>query len=194
MCILYSKSNGFCIISLNIIKHSLVFHTFLPWLASGAPLGPWAPSWRPLLDLSGRIFRLGSSLGSSLGASVFFLVCFFCFSTSHGIIFSKFQAYLWFDIEMYNQIHTCVFHFTFYVAVCVLIRNLTGRISRRWYLHVIGRETGNGYSRHFVELKIPPPKGGRHMVTWESLHTACLARRRGSEVIVVVVRDRTPKL
>ena len=99
MCILYSKSNGFCMISLKIIKNLLVFHTFRPWLASGAPLGPWAPSWRPLLDLSGRIFRLGSSLGSSLGASVSFLVCFFCFSTSHGIIFSKFQA------------------FTFYVAV-----------------------------------------------------------------------------
>ena len=60
--------------------------------ASGAPLGSQAPSWRPFLDFSGRISGLGSSLGSFLGASVSFLVCFYCFSTSHGIIFSKFQA------------------------------------------------------------------------------------------------------
>ncbi len=65
---------------------------FWPWLASGAPLGPWPPPWRPFLDFSGRISGLGSSLGSFLGASVCFLVCFYCFSTSHGIIFSKFQA------------------------------------------------------------------------------------------------------
>ena len=42
------------------------------WGASGA-LGP---SWKPFLDLSGRISGLGSSLGPSLGASVSFLVCF----------------------------------------------------------------------------------------------------------------------
>ena len=59
------------------------------WGASGA-LGP--PPWSPFLDFSGRISGLGSSLGSFLGASVSFLVCFYCFSTSHGIIFSKFQA------------------------------------------------------------------------------------------------------
>ena len=69
-----------------------VFHLFLPWLASGAPLGPWAPPWRPFLDLSGGISGLGSSLGPFLGASVSFLVCFYCFSTSHGIIFSKFKV------------------------------------------------------------------------------------------------------
>ena len=69
-----------------------VFHLFLHWLASGAPLGPWPPPWRPFLDLSGGISGLGSSLGPFLGASVSFLVCFYCFSTSHGIIFSTFQA------------------------------------------------------------------------------------------------------
>ena len=71
----------------------------------------------------------------------------------------------------------CIIKFTFVFSIllfmwpCVLIRNLTGRISRRQYLHVIGRETGNGYSRHFVELKIPPPKGGRNMFTSERLHS-----------------------
>ncbi len=68
------------------------FNTFWPWLASGAPLGPWASPWSPFLDVSGHISGLGRSLGSFLGASVSFLVCFYCFSTSHGIIFSKFQA------------------------------------------------------------------------------------------------------
>ena len=69
-----------------------VFHLFLPWLASGAPLGPWAPPWRPFLDLSGGISGLGSSLGPFLGASASFLVCFYYFSTSHGVIFSTFEA------------------------------------------------------------------------------------------------------
>ena len=65
----------------------------------------------------------------------------------------------------------CIINFTFVFSILlfmwphVLIKNLTGRISRRQYLHVIGRETGNGYGRLFVELKTPPPKGGRNMVT-----------------------------
>ena len=62
----------------------------------------------------------------------------------------------------------CIINFTFVFSILlfmwprVLIRNLTGRISRRQYLHVIGRETGNGYSRHFVELNPPPLKGKKH--------------------------------
>ena len=64
-----------------------------------------------------------------------------------------------------------VFSILLFLWPCVLIRNLTGRISRRQYLHVIGRETGNGYGRHFVELKTSPPKGGRNMFTSERLHS-----------------------
>ena len=62
-----------------------VFHLFRPWLAFGAPdrccCSPLGTILPPLAQ--------NAPLGTS---SVSLLVCFYYISTSHGIIFSKFEA------------------------------------------------------------------------------------------------------
>ena len=63
-----------------------------------------------------------------------FWFAFIAFRHPMGSCFRNFKHNSWFDIEMYNQIHICVFHFVFYVTAWwprVFIRNLTGRVSRR---------------------------------------------------------------
>ena len=76
MCILYCKSNGFCIISLNIIKNLLVFHTFRPWLASGGGLfwislvaslvleALWGPFWVHLCPVWSAFTAFRHPMGS----------------------------------------------------------------------------------------------------------------------------------
>ena len=62
-----------------------VFHLFRPWLAFGAPDFCCCSPLGTILPPVAQNAPLGTS-------SVSLLVCFYYFSTSHGIIFSKFQA------------------------------------------------------------------------------------------------------
>ena len=119
MCILYSKNNGFCIISLKIIKNLLVFHTFLPWLASGAPLGglglpPGGLFWISLV----ASFVLEALWGPLWAHLCPFWSAFSAFRHPMGSYFLKFKNHFDFTYRCIFKFMFVFIIFLFYVAVC----------------------------------------------------------------------------